>query len=62
MSTIGYARVSSTDQDCAVQEQALRYAGCNPVRSEKKSGTSREGRTELDTITWPSWAQVTRWW
>jgi DNA invertase Pin-like site-specific DNA recombinase len=28
----------------------LRAAGCNIVRSEKKSGTSRNGRTELDTI------------
>jgi len=50
MSTIGYARVSSTDQDCAIQEQALRDAGCNTIRSEKQSGTSREGRTELDTV------------
>lgn len=50
MTTIGYARVSSTDQDCSIQEEALRKAGCNPVRSEKKSGTSREGRTELETV------------
>jgi DNA invertase Pin-like site-specific DNA recombinase len=50
MSTIGYARVSSTDQDCAIQEQALHDAGCNTIRSEKQSGTSREGRTELDTV------------
>jgi DNA invertase Pin-like site-specific DNA recombinase len=47
---IGYARVSTTDQDCAIQEAALRAAGCTIVRSEKKSGTSREGRTELDTV------------
>ena len=50
MSTIGYARVSSTDQDCAIQEQALRDKGCNTIRSEKQSGTSREGRTELETV------------
>lgn len=50
MNTIGYARVSSTDQDCTIQEQALRDAGCTIIRSEKVSGTSREGRTELDTV------------
>jgi DNA invertase Pin-like site-specific DNA recombinase len=47
---IGYARVSTEDQDCTIQEAALRAAGCNIVRSEKKSGTSRDGRTELDTV------------
>jgi len=47
---IGYARVSTTDQDCSIQEAALRAAGCNIVRSEKKSGTSRDGRTELETV------------
>ena len=49
-SLIGYARVSSTDQDCAIQEAALRSAGCTVIRSEKKSGTSRNGRTELETV------------
>lgn len=47
---IGYARVSSVDQDCAIQEAALRAAGCTIVRSEKKSGTTTEGRKELDTV------------
>ena len=47
---IGYARVSSEDQDCSIQEAALRGAGCTIIRSEKKSGTTRAGRTELDTI------------
>lgn len=49
-SIIGYARVSTVDQDCTIQEAALRAAGCTTVRSEKKSGTSRDGRTELDTV------------
>ena len=49
-SFIGYARVSTEDQDCAIQEAALRAAGCTVVRSEKKSGTSRDGRTELETV------------
>lgn len=47
---IGYARASSEDQDCTIQEQALKAAGCTTVRSEKKSGTTREGRDELATI------------
>src|SRR4051794_15912990 len=49
-SLIGYARVSTDDQDCAIQEEALRAAGCTVIRSEKKSGTSRDGRTELETV------------
>lgn len=49
-SFIGYARVSTEDQDCSVQETALRSAGCTVIRSEKKSGTSRDGRNELGTV------------
>ena len=49
-SLIGYARVSTADQDCSIQEAALRAAGCTTVRTEKKSGTSRDGRTELETV------------
>lgn len=48
--TIGYARASSDDQDCTIQEDTLKSAGCTIVRSEKKSGTSRQGREQLDTI------------
>ena len=47
---IGYARVSAADQDCAIQEEALRAAGCTTVRSEKHTGTTTAGRAELDTI------------
>ena len=42
-----YARVSSTDQDLTLQTDALAAAGCTVICSEKVSGTSRDGRTEL---------------
>ena len=42
----GYARVSSVDQTLTVQEEALKAAGCQTIRSEKVTGTTREGRTE----------------
>lgn len=50
MALYGYARVSTTDQDLAVQEAALTAAGCAIIRTEKKSGTSRRGRTELEVL------------
>ncbi|PZF77471.1 recombinase family protein [Aestuariivirga litoralis] len=51
MSTvIGYARVSTADQDLATQKAELKTAGCTVIRAEKVSGASREGRTELQTI------------
>lgn len=50
MSIYGYARVSTTDQDLTIQEAALRAAGCTVIRTEKKSGSSREGRIELATL------------
>ena len=46
----GYARVSSTDQDLTVQRNALKAAGCTVIRAEKASGTSRKGRSELETL------------
>jgi DNA invertase Pin-like site-specific DNA recombinase len=47
----GYARVSSVDQDLAIQIQALTAAGCDIVRSEKVSGTSStKGREELKLL------------
>lgn len=50
MAVYGYARVSSADQDYALQEQALRTAGCEIIRAEKASGTIRAGRTELELL------------
>lgn len=50
MALYGYARVSSIDQDFALQEQTLRAAGCDVVRAGKASGRSRAGRTGLATL------------
>lgn len=50
MTLYGYARVSTTDQDLSLQEAALRAAGCQVIRAEKKTGSSRAGRTELDIL------------
>ena len=50
MAKVGYARVSSLSQSTDIQVEALTKAGCDHVRTEKKSGRSTEGRTELATI------------
>ena len=50
MALYGYARVSTRDQDFTLQEEALRAAGCDVVRAEKVTGSSRSGRTELQLL------------
>lgn len=50
MAVYGYARVSTTDQDLDVQKTALKEAGATSIRCEKASGTTREGRTELQLL------------
>jgi DNA invertase Pin-like site-specific DNA recombinase len=50
MARIGYARVSTHDQDLVVQNERLKEAGCEIIRSETGSGSTRKGRSELETI------------
>ena len=50
MATYGYARVSTTDQDLTIQVTKLKEAGCEVIRQEKITGTTRDGRTELRTL------------
>jgi len=50
MARIGYARCSAEDQSLDVQIARLKEEGCQPIRSEKVSGASRAGRTELAAV------------
>jgi len=50
MATYGCARVSTTDQDLTIQVTKLKEAGCEVIRHEKITGTTRAGRTELRTL------------
>ena len=47
---LGYARVSTADQNLTIQRQALKGAGVATIFEEKASGTKRDGRTELQKV------------
>jgi DNA invertase Pin-like site-specific DNA recombinase len=50
MARYGYARVSTTEQDLAIQQEALEKAGCTLIRSEKISGSTLRFRVELQNL------------
>jgi DNA invertase Pin-like site-specific DNA recombinase len=50
MTVIGYARVSTIDQDLSIQKSTLRAAGCNVIRAEKRSGATTASRKKLRTV------------
>jgi DNA invertase Pin-like site-specific DNA recombinase len=50
MASYGYARVSTTDQDTSIQQEKLKAAGCEIIRAEKATATTRAGRVELNTL------------
>jgi DNA invertase Pin-like site-specific DNA recombinase len=47
MTVYGYARVSTRGQDTALQEEALRSAGCDRIHHEKVSGAKSDNRPQL---------------
>ncbi|MNV55609.1 DNA-invertase hin [compost metagenome] len=47
MPMIGYARVSTREQETDLQLDALHRAGCDVIFQEKASGASQRGRPEL---------------
>jgi DNA invertase Pin-like site-specific DNA recombinase len=48
--TVGYARVSTIDQDLSLQEAALTAAGCVKLFKEKATGTQATGRKALAAV------------
>jgi DNA invertase Pin-like site-specific DNA recombinase len=47
---VGYARVSTLDQDLRIQLTALDQAGCRPIYQEKKSGAAGRDRPVRDEM------------
>ena len=54
---IGYARVSTVDQNLDMQRDALRRAGCEKIFEEKKSGKPGSKRPELEAALAYLWAE-----
>jgi DNA invertase Pin-like site-specific DNA recombinase len=47
---VGYARVSTLDQDLTIQLTALDRAGCHPIYEEKRSGAEGKQRPVRDEV------------
>jgi hypothetical protein len=43
MANVGYARVSTTDQDLSIQLAALKAAGCDPIAQRSGRGQAPLG-------------------
>jgi DNA invertase Pin-like site-specific DNA recombinase len=50
VTVIGYARVSTIDEDLSIQKATLRAAGCNIIRAERRSGATTASRKQLRTV------------
>ncbi len=50
MALVGYARVSTQDQDLSAQLEALELAGCDRVFHGKQSGKSDDNQQKLDEL------------
>jgi hypothetical protein len=47
---VGYARVSTLDQNASLQTDALEFAGCKRIFVEKASGSRAQYRGEKATV------------
>lgn len=52
MALIGYARVSTAEQDTALQADALRKAGCERIFEDTASGAATERPGLTDALAW----------
>jgi len=57
---LGYARVSTAEQTAALQQDALKAAGCQRIWSDTASGT-RTDRPQLAAV-FDQLRAGTRWW
>ena len=59
---VGYARVSTLDQNLDLQRDTLRKAGCERLFEEKKSGKAGTKRPEFEAALAYLRPQTTSWW